>query len=113
MDYSAIGQTTHLAAPHWNRWPGPARYWPPARRCRLAEGYVQVKALGPVPIKGVPAVIEVFVEIVGAGGLRSRLQVAAARGLTAFVGRDIEMEQLQRALLPGAGESRPGGQCRR
>src|SRR4029434_11247445 len=34
----------------------------------------------------------------GAGPLRTRLQVAARRGLTRFVGRQSEMEQLQRAL---------------
>jgi class 3 adenylate cyclase/pimeloyl-ACP methyl ester carboxylesterase len=96
MDYSAIGQTTHLAA-RMEQMARPGSVLATGETLRLAEGYVQVKALGPVPIKGLQAPIEVF-EIVGAGGLRSRLQVAAARGLTRFVGRDVEMEQLQRAL---------------
>jgi class 3 adenylate cyclase len=43
MDYSAIGQTTHLA-----------------------EGWVQATPLGPVPIKGLPAPVEVC-ELTGAG----------------------------------------------
>src|SRR5262249_7271120 len=34
----------------------------------------------------------------GGGGLPTRLQVAATRGLTRFVGRQREMEHLQRAL---------------
>ena len=43
-------------------------------------------------------------EVVGAGTVRSRLQAAAARGLTRFVGRDAELEQLRQALeRAGAG----------
>ncbi len=64
-------------------------------RSRLAEGYVQVKPLGPVPVKGLSEPVEVF-ELTGAGPARTRLQAAAARGLTRFVGRDAELEQLRR-----------------
>ena len=40
----------------------------------------------------------------GAGDARTRLQVAAGRGLTRFVGRDVELEQLRRAQqLAGRG----------
>ena len=41
--------------------------------------------------------VEVY-EVTGAGAARSRLQAAAARGLTRFVGRDAETEQLRKAL---------------
>ena len=64
---------------------------------RLAEGYVQVKSLGPVNVKGLTEPVEVY-EVTGAGAARSRLQAAAARGLTRFVGRDAEIEQLRKAL---------------
>ncbi len=37
-------------------------------------------------------------EVLGAGPLRTRLQVSAQRGLTRFVGRHSEMEQMRRAL---------------
>ena len=37
-------------------------------------------------------------EVLGAGPLRTRLQVSARRGLTRFVGRQSEMEQLNKAL---------------
>jgi len=37
-------------------------------------------------------------EVTGASPIRSRLHAAAARGLTRFVGRDPELEQLDRAL---------------
>jgi tetratricopeptide (TPR) repeat protein len=64
---------------------------------RLAEGYVQVKSLGPVKVKGLTEPVEVY-EVTGVGAARSRLQAAAARGLTRFVGRDAETEQLRKAL---------------
>jgi tetratricopeptide (TPR) repeat protein len=68
----------------------------------LAEGYVQVKPLGPVTIKGLNKPVEVY-ELTGAGPVRTRLQAAAARGLTRFVGRDSELDQLRQALeLAGA-----------
>src|SRR5437870_10946241 len=63
---------------------------------RLAEGFVEVKPLGPVNIKGLGAPVEVY-EVTGAGPARTRLQAAARRGLTRFVGRDAELEQLRRA----------------
>jgi predicted ATPase len=70
---------------------------------RLAEGYVQVKSIGPVNVKGLSEPVEVY-EVTGAGPVRSRLQAAAARGLTRFVGRSAEFETLCQALeRAGAG----------
>ena len=45
--------------------------------------------------------VEVY-ELIGAGTARSRLQAAAARGLTRFVGRDAELEQLAPHARAGA-----------
>ena len=64
---------------------------------RLAEGFVQVKALGPVVVRGLADPVEVF-ELVGAASTRTRLQAFAARGLTRFVGRQAEIEALRQAL---------------
>src|SRR6266568_3200273 len=70
---------------------------------RLAEGYVEVRSLGPIPVKGLGEPIEIF-ELTGAGQARTRLQAAALRGLTRFVGRDAEIEHLRRVLTQaGAG----------
>ena len=56
-----------------------------------------MKPLGPVSVKGLTEPVEVY-EVTGVGAARSRLQAAAARGLTRFVGRDGETEQLRKAL---------------
>src|SRR5262245_14431836 len=50
-----------------------------------------------MPVKGLPAPVEAY-ELIGGGAQRSRLSAAAARGLTRFVGRDGELEQLREAL---------------
>jgi len=96
MDYSAVGETTHLAARMEQlAMPGTIRLSAPT--LRLVEGLVQVTALGPVPVKGLEEPIEVF-ELVGASTIRRRLQAVAARGLTPFVGRQQELEALHQAL---------------
>ena len=85
MDYSAVGQTTHLAA-RMEQLATPGSIRLTAATLRLAEGLVQVNALGRFPVKGLANSVEVF-ELVGASAIRRRLQASAARGLTRFVGR--------------------------
>src|SRR5262249_49291509 len=119
MDYTAVGQTTHLAA-RMERLAAPGTVRLTADTLRLAEGYIAVKALGPMPVKGVPHPVEVY-ELTGAAELRGRLHAARARGLTHFVGRQDEIAQMQSALAqaragqgqiiavvgePGVGKSR-------
>jgi class 3 adenylate cyclase/tetratricopeptide (TPR) repeat protein len=102
MDYTAVGQTTHLAA-RMEQMATPGVTLLAPATLQLAEGYIQVASRGPVAVKGLPNSIEVF-ELTGASASRSRLQAAAARGLTKFVGRSAELEQLAQALeRAGAG----------
>ena len=96
MDYTAVGQTTHLAA-RMEQLAEPGSILLSAATLELAEGYVEVKPLGPLPVKGLLAPVEVS-ELLGAGPVRSRLHATAARGLTRFVGRDSEVDQLRQAL---------------
>jgi tetratricopeptide (TPR) repeat protein len=96
MDYSAIGQTTHLAA-RMEQLATPGSIRLTAETLRLAEGLIQVTALGPVPVRGLADPVEVC-ELVGASTLRGRFQAATRRGLTRFVGRQMELEALQQAL---------------
>src|SRR5262249_50362259 len=73
---------------------------------RLVEGLVQVSALGPVPVKGLDEPVEVF-ELVGATAVRRRLQAAAARGLTPFLGRQQGLETISQALARAHTGQRP------
>ncbi len=100
MDYSAVGQTTHLAA-RMEQLATPGSILLTAATLRLVEGLVRVQGLGPVPVKGLAEPVEVF-ELVGVTALRRRLQAAVARGLSPFVGRKSELEALQQALTRAA-----------
>jgi len=102
MDYTAVGQTTHLAA-RMEQMAAPGTTLVSGDTLRLAEGYVQVKPLGLVTVRGLPEPVEIF-ELTGSGTARTRLQAAGLRGFTRFVGRDAEVEHLRRALVQvGAG----------
>ena len=101
MDYTAVGQTTHLAA-RMEQLARPGTTLLTGETLRLVEGYVEVNPLGPVPVKGLQEPIAVY-ELRRAGPLRSRLHAAAARGLTRFVGREGELEQLRQALGRASG----------
>ena len=103
MDYSAVGQTTHLAA-RMEQLAAPGNILLTAATLRLVEGLVRVQGLGPVPVKGLAEPVEAF-ELVGVTALRRRLQAAVARGLSPFVGRQPELAALQQALVrAGAGQ---------
>jgi class 3 adenylate cyclase/tetratricopeptide (TPR) repeat protein len=95
LDYTAVGQTTHLAA-RMEQMAMPGSILITTSTLGLAEGYVEVEPLGPVPIKGLSMPVETY-QVRGAGRVRTRLQASAARGLSRFVGRDVEMEQLRSA----------------
>src|SRR5437867_305593 len=96
VDYTAVGQTTHLAGRMEQLAEPGAIVIAPATLTLVAD-YVAVKPLGPVRVKGLAEPVDVY-ELTGPEPGRTRLQAAAARrGLTRFVGRDAELEQLRRA----------------
>jgi class 3 adenylate cyclase/tetratricopeptide (TPR) repeat protein len=102
MEYSAVGQNTHLAA-RMEQLAAPGSILLTAATLRLVEGLVRVNDLGPMPVKGLTDPVEVF-ELTGASALRWRFQAATARGLTRFVGRQTELEVLRQTLTQaGAG----------
>ena len=100
MDYTAVGQTTHLAS-RMEQLAKPGSTLLSNDTLQLAEGYIQVKPLGAVPVKGLTEAIEVF-ELTGASHARTRMQAAALRGLTRFVGRQREVDTLNEALANAA-----------
>ena len=102
MDYTAVGETTHLAA-RVEQMAKPGSTLLTRSTLRLVEGYVRVRGLGAVPIRGLAEPVDVF-ELLGAESTLTRLQVSASRGLTRFIGRDAELEQLRAAMeRAGAG----------
>src|SRR2546425_11083 len=100
MDYTAVGQTTHLAA-RMEQLARPGTALLTADTLRLVGGYIEVTPLGLVPVKGLAEPVAVW-ELVGVTALRRRLQAAVARGLSPFVGRQPEVEALQQALARAA-----------
>jgi class 3 adenylate cyclase len=103
MDYSAVGQTTHLAA-RMEQLAQPGTTLLTRETLQLVQGHVTVRPTGPLPVKGLADTLEAF-ELLGPGQARSRLQAAAIRGLTRFVGRETELGMLRRAMeRAGAGQ---------
>jgi class 3 adenylate cyclase len=97
MDYTAVGQTTYLAD-RMEQMAKPGATLLTRETLALAEGFVRVSALGPLAVKGLVAPIDVY-ELVESVTGQSRLRAAAvARGLSRFVGRDLEFAQVVRAL---------------
>ena len=96
MDYTAVGQTTHLAA-RMEQIADPGTIAMTPATLALAEGFVEVRSLGAMAVKGLSEPVNVA-ELTGVSATRSRLQAVAARGLTKFVGRAAELTQLHEAL---------------
>jgi predicted ATPase/class 3 adenylate cyclase len=94
-DYVPIGHATGLAA-RLQSLAHPGSIVVSASTFRLTEGFFAFNALGAAQIKGVSEPMSVY-EVVGVGPLRTRLQVAARRGLMQFVGRQRELELIQQA----------------
>ena len=118
-DYVPVGHSTNLAA-RMEQLANPGTILVTEQTHKLTEGYFQFKALGETQVKGVEKPLPIY-EVLGIGPLRTRLQVAARRGLTRFVGRQTEREQMRRAFAqataghgqivgvmgePGVGKSR-------
>jgi class 3 adenylate cyclase len=106
MDYTAVGETTHLAA-RMEQLAEPGTILVTETFVRLTQGHLHFKPLGLVAVKGLAEPVEVF-ELVDAEPARGRFQ-AAARGLTRFVGRRPEFEALEKALeraRSGQGQAR-------
>src|SRR5918996_3220216 len=99
IEYSAVGQTTHLAA-RMEQLARPGTTLITEAPRRLADRCIEVDAQGPVPIKGLKQPVELF-ELRGATPA-SRLR-ATAGGLSRFLGREDELARLQSRLGRAAG----------
>jgi class 3 adenylate cyclase/tetratricopeptide (TPR) repeat protein len=93
MDYTAVGDTTNLAARMVNM-AAPEQILVAEDTHKAVRGYFVTTPLGAQVIKGKAEPINAY-EVVRARGLRTRLEVGAERGLTPFVGREPELTLLQ------------------
>jgi class 3 adenylate cyclase/tetratricopeptide (TPR) repeat protein len=96
LDYTAIGKTTHLAARMEQAAP-PGSILIAPETLRLVEGYVRVKPIGPIQVKGLVDLVDAY-QVTGPTSRQTRFHVTVSRGLTRFVDRDAELERLHRAL---------------
>ena len=95
-DYVPVGHSTNLAA-RMEQMATPGSILVTEYTQKLTEATLSLRRWARREIKGVEEPLNVY-EVLGAGPLRTKLQVAMRRGLTRFVGRQSEMDQLQRAL---------------
>ena len=96
LDYTAVGRTTHLAA-RMEQLASPGSILLTPSTLGLVEGIVDVKALGAVPVKGLASALDVY-ELQGMRIAQTGFRVSTRRGLTSLVGRDAELELLERAF---------------
>ena len=103
--YTAVGQTVHLAA-RMEQMAKPASILATEHALALVRGRVAARALGPVPVRGLQAPVDVH-EISGAVPIRSRLDAASPRARSPLVGREMELARLDEAIdamLGGTGQ---------
>jgi len=96
MDYTAVGDATNVAA-RMQQVGEPGRVTISEATHRLVQGYFETRSLGALSIKGKAEAIVAW-EVVAARETRTRLEVAADRGLTPFVGRERELRLLLEAF---------------
>ena len=107
MDYSAVGQTTHLAA-RMEQLAPPGGIRLTAETLRLVEGFVQVTALGPVPGQGPGGAGR---GLRAGGGQRAPAALAGGSGARTHSLRGATPRAGRAPARPGAGRgrARPGG----
>ena len=96
MDYTAVGDTTNVAA-RLEQAAAPGTILVSDATARLVTGYVRTDVVGPLAVKGKNEPVLAH-RVVGIGLRRSPLDSVAARRLTPFAGRAAEFAQLRDAL---------------
>jgi class 3 adenylate cyclase/tetratricopeptide (TPR) repeat protein len=92
MDYTAVGDTTNLAA-RMQQIARPGSVVVSEATHKLVGGFFETLELGEVQVKG-RAPIHAF-EVLRARGRKARLDVAAEHGLTPYIGRERELAALK------------------
>ena len=105
MDYTAVGDTTNLAA-RMESMASPGTIFVSGATHRLVRDFFELKSMGKVEVKGKEESQEAY-ELMKAGEVETRIEAAAAKGLTRFVGRKNSMAALMKAYektQSGAGQ---------
>jgi class 3 adenylate cyclase len=95
-EYTPVGHAINLAARMQGLAP-PNGIVVSEETRHLVEGYFELRGLGLTEIKGIAEPINIF-EVLSTGAARGHFDLAAIRGLTNFVGRERELDQMQHAL---------------
>jgi class 3 adenylate cyclase len=93
MDYTAIGDTTNLAA-RLEQQATPGTILISETTARLVRGFARLRQVGPFEVKGKAEPVIAF-EVLDGREEANPMSVAAERGLTPFVGRHEELAQLE------------------
>jgi class 3 adenylate cyclase/ABC-type lipoprotein export system ATPase subunit/tetratricopeptide (TPR) repeat protein len=92
MDYTAIGDTTNLAS-RMQSLAQPGTILISEATHRRVRGFFQLKPAGTFTVKGKSQPVATY-EVLGLTDTVTPMAIAAARGLTPFVGRQAELAQL-------------------
>jgi class 3 adenylate cyclase len=93
MDYSAIGDTTNLAA-RLQQLAEPGTILVSESTTRLVQDAVRLEALAPVEVKGKTEPVSIY-KVIGAPPRRSPIVSRSERTLSPFVGRERELATLE------------------
>jgi class 3 adenylate cyclase/tetratricopeptide (TPR) repeat protein len=102
MDYTAVGDTTNLAA-RLLALAKPGQIVVSERTYRLREGFFEFEDLGEFQVKGKSEPVRAYAVTRELPG-RTRLEVSRQRGLTPLVGREAELSRLRERYAQAAAE---------
>jgi class 3 adenylate cyclase len=96
MDYTAVGDTTNLAS-RMESMASPSSILVSGDSYRITRDFFEFEPLGKVQVKGREEALEAY-ELLKASDVETRIEAAAVKGLTRFVGRKNSMAALKQAL---------------
>jgi class 3 adenylate cyclase/tetratricopeptide (TPR) repeat protein len=96
MDYTAIGDTTNLAA-RVEQAAKPGEVWVSQETRNIIRGYFMEESVGEIPLKGKAQPQHLYRLISDLPDMRTRFAVGLVKGVTDLVGRRPEMEALRSA----------------